>query len=378
MTDKVALKDQLFHRGNVARIAAELNAVEANFDAEAFTNRVVERFAELELKQRIDWIAACLADQLLGDFEGAVDVLLRSLPAPCDPTLTDGDYGDFIYAAYSRFVAQHGCTATHVDVSLAALCEITTRFSAEDAIRPFISTFPDQTFAALTEWCQHPHYHVRRLCSEGTRPRLPWSARLATPIPAAIPIIEALHADPTRYVTRSVANHVNDITKDLPDLALDLLERWRDQGRQEPRELDFMIRHATRGLVKQGNDRALALHGVATDAEVTLTGFACDSSVDLGDALAFAFTVTTPHDADLIIDYVIEFPGPTGRIGRKVYKLTRHRAIAHAPATIEHRHLLRAAMTTRKIIPGVHHLEIQINGRTHTTATFAVTAAPPH
>jgi 3-methyladenine DNA glycosylase AlkC len=144
----VALKDQLFHHGNVARIAAELAAVDPGFDAERFTERVVARFDELELKQRIAWIAVCLADQLPGDYRDAVEVLLVSLPVPCDPTLSDGDFGDFIYAPYSQFVANHGCTPTDLEFSLNALCEITTRFSAEDAIRPFINTFPDQTHSA--------------------------------------------------------------------------------------------------------------------------------------------------------------------------------------------------------------------------------------
>jgi 3-methyladenine DNA glycosylase AlkC len=271
MTDRVALKDQLFHRGNVARIAAELAAVDPGFDAERFTERVVERFGELELKQRIAWIAVCLSDQLPGDYRDAVGVLLASLPAPCDPTLGDGDFGDFIYAPYSRFVADHGCTPTDLEFSLNALCEITTRVSAEDAIRRFINTFPDQTLAVIIGWCEHPHYHVRRLCSEGTRPRLPWSTRLTTPTSAAVPILDTLYADRSRFVTRSVANHVNDIAKHDPGLAIDLLERWRAEERQQPRELDYVIRHATRSLVKDGNSRAFAMLGVASDAPVTVT-----------------------------------------------------------------------------------------------------------
>jgi hypothetical protein len=185
-----------------------------------------------------------------------------------------------------------------------------------------------------------------------------------------------LYTDPTRFVTRSVANHVNDIAKHDPDLAIDLLERWRAEQRQQPRELDYIIRHATRSLVKDGNSRALAMLGVAYDAPVTLTRLTCSPAVELGGELAIECTVTTPDQAELIIDYAIRFPGPTGRVGRKVYKLTRVRTAAGEPVTIQHRHILRDAMTTRRIIPGVHHLELQINGRTHATVPFTVT--PPH
>jgi hypothetical protein len=194
---KILLKDQLFNRDKVTTRAGELAAAHAQFRTDQFVDEVVAGLADRELKERIAWIAACLARHLPGDYRQAVGVILDALPAPNDPALSDNDVGDFIYAAYAAYVAQHGCTPEDLDLSLAALRELTMRFSAEDAIRTFINTFPDETLRTLLAWADDENYHVRRLCSEGTRPRLPWSRRLVIPTTAAIPILETLFSDPS-------------------------------------------------------------------------------------------------------------------------------------------------------------------------------------
>jgi 3-methyladenine DNA glycosylase AlkC len=256
---RIPLKDQLFTREKVELIASEIQRVHSAFRADQFVTAVVVRFPELELMARIDWIATCLEGHLPPGFRRAVGVLVRSLPAPVDPTLSDGDFGDFIYAPYATYVARRGCNAEDLEFSLAALREITTRFSAEFAIRPFLDLFPGQVLATLQVWTKDEHYHVRRLCSEGTRPRLPWARRLMLPNDVGIPILDQLFADPTRYVTRSVANHVNDISKKDPHLALHTLQRWRSSGQQQAGEMGYLIRHAARTLVRAGHPRALDL-----------------------------------------------------------------------------------------------------------------------
>ena len=256
---RIPLKDQLFTREKVELIASEIERVHPAFRGEKFVAAVIARFPQLELKARIEWIATCLERNLPPDFRRAVGVLVRSLPARVDPNLSDGDFGDFIYAPYAEYVARHGCTAEDLDFSLAALREITTRFSAEFAIRHFLELFPDQVLATLQIWTEDEHYHVRRLCSEGTRPRLPWALSLTLPHDVGIPLLDRLFADPTRYVTRSVANHVNDISKKDPALALDTLERWRSSGQQQLHEMGYVIHHAARTLVRAGHPRAVDL-----------------------------------------------------------------------------------------------------------------------
>ncbi len=164
----------------------------------------------------------------------------------------------------------------------------------------------------LPGWASDEHYHVRRLCSEGTRPRLPWSVRLVTPLDAAVPILDQLFADPIRFVTRSVANHVNDIANVDPDLAVDLLARWRASGRQHPREMGYIVRHGTRSLVKTGQPRALRLVGIEPGSEVAVRTVVCSTEVLLGQALEFSFDLVSTEDTDLIVHYAIGFPGPTG------------------------------------------------------------------
>ncbi|MFI6333296.1 hypothetical protein ACIBBG_34280 [Micromonospora chersina] len=256
---RLPLKDQLFTREKVELIASEIKHVDSAFKADEFVTAVVAQFPLLELKARIAWIATCLKRRLPRDFREAASVLVRSLPAPADPALSDADFGDFIYAPYAEYVAQQGCTAEDLEFSLATLREITTRFSAEFAIRPFLDAFPGEVLATLLVWTEDRHYHVRRLCSEGTRPRLPWARNLTLPNDVGIPVLDRLFADPTRYVTRSVANHVNDISKKNPDLALDTLERWRNSGLQQPREMHYVIRHGARTLRRADHPRALDL-----------------------------------------------------------------------------------------------------------------------
>lgn len=372
---RVLLKDLLFNEDKVAQIAAELSRAQPTFDAAAFTDEVVSRFPGLELKQRIAWIADCLQASLPSDYRRAVRVLLRSLPAPCDPARSDGDFGDFIYAPYAEYVARHGCTRRDLEFSLTALRELTTRFSAEDAIRTFINAFPDETRTTLIEWTTDDHYHVRRLCSEGTRPRLPWSRRLTTAVDYAVPLLDRLYGDPTRFVTRSVANHVNDISKVDPGLALGLLRRWRESGQQDVREMDYIVRHATRSLVKQGDGRAMELLGIPARPAVTLSEIQIPEQVQLGSALEFAFTIRALEDTEVIADYVLHYHGKSGGLtGRKVFKLKRISLAKGEQATLTKRHLLRAGMTTREIRPGRHELEIQLNGLSQCRCSFWVSA----
>ena len=157
-------------------------------------------------------------------------------------------FGDFIYASYSEFVAKNGCVEERLQMSLDALYEITQRFSAEDAIRYFINARPQETLKQLLLWTSASHYHVRRLCSEGTRPKLPWSQKVNIPLTAPLEILSNLFYDTTRFVTRSVANHLNDISKSDAGLVIATLTKWRQSGNQRPQEMDYIVRHALRTL----------------------------------------------------------------------------------------------------------------------------------
>lgn len=371
LSQNLLLKDRLFNREKVVQIAREIENVHPSFKSGEFVRDVVARFPELELKARINWITKCLSVYLPDDYRRAVNILVRSLPTENDPGLFDNDFGDFIYAPYADLVAKHGCTKRHLDFSLRALKEITTRFSAEDAIRPFLNAFPKETLRALKEWSKDSHYHVRRLCSEGTRPKLPWSQRITIPITAPIPILDNLFYDKTRFVTRSVANYINDISKIDPDLAIETLERWRASGKQDPKEMEYIVRHALRTLIKQGNPEAMGLLGYSDTPRVSVVDFTVPKRIAMNNALNFSFTVRAEDDTNIIADYIIRFQSKAGKLAsQKVFKLKTVSLKKGQSAVLEKRHMFREGMTTRTLYHGRHEIEIQINGKSYGKRSF--------
>jgi 3-methyladenine DNA glycosylase AlkC len=368
---KFFLKDHLFNRQKVAKIAQEIKRVYPAFDAQKFTGQAVAKFPSLELKARIGWIAECLKQSLPSDYPSAIAVLLKSLPHPNDPSLSDDDFGDFIYAPYADFVARYGCNRGSLKRSLKALKEITMRFSAEDAIRYFINAFPEETLGVLQEWSSDNNYHVRRLCSEGTRPKLPWSQKLNIPVSEPLPILDKLFYDPTRYVTRSVANHINDISKSDPDLAIEILTRWRDSKKQNPKEMEYILKHALRTLVKDGNREAIHLLGFSQARHIRVTHLNLPKAVAMNTHLEFSCVIEADEDTEALVDYILYFQNKAGELSsKKVFKLGTFSIGGKIPITLSKRHLLRQFMTTRTLYAGKHALEIQINGVVCARAEF--------
>ena len=368
-SERFSLKDHLFNAAKVQDLATRLEAVHPSFQAPAFTQACVKGFPERELKARIGWIREQLRAFLPDDYRSAVAILLKALPTPCNPDLSDDDFGEFIYAPFSDFVAVYGCNQADLAFSLAALKEITTRFSAEDAIRAFIKGYPEQTLATLAEWSQDSHYHVRRLVSEGTRPKLPWAPAIPIRWEQAEPLLNRLYADLTRFVTRSVANHLNDWSKSHPDEVIHTLKSWQRQAKQTPAEMDFITRHALRTLSRQGHKEALALLGFAP-ATVSLQDWQHSPQVRLGEALEFACTLSVQQDTVLMIDYQIGFQAARGGpLRTKVFKLKQIHLAAGQALKIAKRHVLKP-MTTRALYPGSHSLALQINGQLYPLQSF--------
>jgi 3-methyladenine DNA glycosylase AlkC len=233
MAEKFSLKDELFNPRKVHQIASEIKEAYASFEQEAFEKEVVDKFHELELKERIAHIRDMFAKYLPNDYVDATNILIKALPPELDPKKTDDDFGEFIYAPYGDFVVTFGCTKEHLDFSLQALREMTKRFTVEYAIRDFINEFPTQSFEMLKACSLSENYHERRLASEGCRPKLPWGKKLNTEYTKPISILDNLYMDRTRFVTRSVANHLNDIAKVDATLVLDTLKRWKDSKKQD-------------------------------------------------------------------------------------------------------------------------------------------------
>lgn len=373
MAQGFSLKDQLFNRDKVRYLAALYGDADPGFDADRFEADVMARLPELELKQRIAWIADCLAKRLPDALPEAARLVRAALPPPLDPSRTDDDFGDFIFAPVGEAVVALGIEADP-DLVLDLLEEITQRFSMEWAIRPMLNRWPDRVLARMRDWVGHPSYHVRRLVSEGTRPRLPWGQAVALDVTAPLPLLDALHADPTRYVTRSVANHLNDIARKDPDLVLDRLSAWRDAGRQRTQELDWMMSHALRGLVRDGDDRALAMLGYDPDAPVRVTLDMPTAPVRIGDVLTFGATVAAETPMPVLVDYRIHFPRPGGSVQAKLFKLKQGLLRPGTAMELVKRHRLRGDATTYRLVPGKHLLDLRVNGRVRATGSFDLVA----
>lgn len=365
-----SLKDQLFNSEKVAYLADLFVSVQPDFPKEEFGQKVTAEFPNLALKERIAHISTCLHAFLPSDYLEALALILQALPPPLDPNKNDDDFGDFILAPLSYFVAAYGCTAVYLVPSLHALRALTKRFSAEDAIRYFINAFPEETLTFLHDCATDQNYHVRRLASEGTRPKLPWSQKLLIPYHRPLPILDTLFADKTRYVTRSVANHLNDISKLDPDLVIETLTRWQQSQQQVEKEMDFITQHALRTLVKRGHPGALQYLGFGTRPDITITHFSTQTPrVEIGKTLEFSLTIQSNRQQNLLIDYMMTFATEGNKAGQKVFKLKQAALNQGERLTIKKKHPMRL-MTTRRLVPGEHKITLQVNGQSFDSLSF--------
>ncbi|REK15963.1 MAG: hypothetical protein DWQ40_09825 [Actinobacteria bacterium] len=368
--ERFSLKDHLFNKEKVDYLSGLLEEAVEGFDRARFSRTVVSGMADLELKQRVAFIAGVLTDYLSPDFETAAKQISNALPPPLDPTLTDDDFGDFILAPFGQYVQDHGLE--HFDISMGLIKEITKRFSMEGPIRPFIDAYPGQTLEVLQTWARDENYHVRRLVSEGTRPLLPWAPRISLDVRDPLPLLDLLHADPTRYVTRSVANHLNDIAKIEPGLTVDTLRRWRSEAKQDPAELDWMTNHALRTLIKRGDPAAMELLGYSPQPSVEARLDVATPIVRPGEALEFSVDLRAGREENLIVDYTIDFVKKSGATSGKVFKLKRLSMESDEDLTLVKRHPLRANATTYSLYPGLHSVTVMVNGVALATADFEV------
>ncbi len=367
--ERFSLKDQLFNAEKVAYLAGLFGAADARFDAAGFERDVMAEMLPLELKARMLLIARVLGAYLPADFEDAVGVIERALPPELDLSKTDDDFGDFIFGPLGEYVAAHGME--HFDVSMRVMKAITKRFSTEFAIRPFLNAEPERVLAVLGHWAQDENYHVRRLVSEGTRPKLPWGMKIGLAVTDALPLLDVLYSDPTRYVTRSVANHLNDIAKTDAGLVVDTLERWQKEGRQAPKEMNWMIRHALRTLIKAGDPRAMALLGYVPDPAIEVGEIVLGSEhVLFGDVLPFDVEVRASGAAKLLVDYIVGFVKADGSRKGKVFKLKQVELAAGERVVVSKRHRFKADATTFRLYPGRTTIAVQINGVVRAEAAF--------
>jgi 3-methyladenine DNA glycosylase AlkC len=363
------------------RFAKDLKLIIKDFDAHEFVVRIMDdEWENREYKQRIAHITTVLRKFLPADYKEAIAKILALLDyvESTQPDFSKTDDTKFgLTLAYGavldNYVEQYGLD--DYATSVKAMEKITRFTSCEFAAHRFIAKYPGEMMQQMLIWSKHRHWGVRRLASEGCRPRLPWAAALpklkADPTPI-LPVLENLKNDPSKFVRLSVANNLNDIAKDHPQTVIDLAKRWKG----ESQEVDRIIKHGCRTLLKQGHPAVMALFGFDPLKSIAMEHFQISSpAIKIGDSLEFRFDLlnTNSKKALIRLEYGIYYRKANGTLRKKVYKISEKEYAGNSTAHITRKHSFRV-VTTRKYHPGPHRIAVIINGNEFEKHNFELTA----
>ncbi len=358
MTEKRKLFKDWFDRDAAKSLAKQVASAYPKFDQKAFVRSATRGLSELEFHARVKHFSHALAAGLPPVPE-ALQILVQSLPDPlpdCE-AVTDG----WLLWPVGHYIGEHGLE--YYSESMHAMTELTMRFSAEFPIRAFIEKYPERTMDDLLKLTSHPNPHVRRWCSEGCRPRLPWGRKLRALVsdPAPIwPILEALKDDPELYVRRSVANNLNDIAKDHPQ---EVVRRCGGWLKNAPSEREWVVRHGLRSLIKQGDPTALDLLGYGKPECISGKLQLNSVSIGIGQSveLSAAIRNTGKRKALLMVDYAVHYVRKGGKSSVKVFKWKTVELAAGEEQILKKSHAMKQT-TVRALYPGKHRIELQVNG----------------
>jgi 3-methyladenine DNA glycosylase AlkC len=303
-------------------------------------------------------------DLLPKDFGVAGQIILDSFCREIEGVSLTGE-NVFFYMPHGVYVSRYGLEEAHFELATTFIYEMTKRFSAEFAIRPFLEKYPEKMLQKLQLWVKDDNQHVRRLVSEGSRPRLPWASRVTAfdnNYSIILDLLDQLKNDPELYVRRSVANHLNDLTKDRAPIVLNLLSRW---NKKATKDTQWITKHALRTLIKAGNKGTLALLGYNDNIQIEVANFELDSTnLNVGEKLTFSFDIISKSKETqaLVVDYIIYFVKSNGTQSPKVFKLKNISLEGNTTITIQKKQLFQH-FSTRVLYEGQHAIELQINGQ---------------
>ena len=353
------------------RFTKDLKLVIDDFDARKFVSQIMDNeWENREYKQRITHITTILKKFLPIDYKDAITKILELLDyvkhtLPDFSEIDDKKFGLLILeygAVLDNYVEQYGLD--DYETSVKAIEKITQFTSCEFAVHPFILKYPNEMMKQMLAWSKHEHWGVRRLASEGCRPRLPWAMALPNlkenPAPI-IPILENLKNDPSRFVRLSVANNLNDIAKDNPETVINLVKRWKG----ESKEVDWIIKHGCRTLLKQGNPEVMELFGFGCMINaISIENFQISiAKVKVGNSLEFSFNLLNNNNekAKIRLEYGVYYQKANGTLAKKVHKISEKEYIGNSTTQITRKHSFRV-VTTRKFHLGLHQVAVIING----------------
>lgn len=350
------------------QLADNLRSVDKNFDKQAFLKEIfTPDFEQKELKERMRHTTLVLHRFLPPDFGDAIQILELLM---AEYRRNNFNENSLPFMFLPDYIELYGID--ELDTSIKALESITQFISCEFAVRPFILKYGNTMLDQMIRWSRHENWKVRRLASEGSRPRLPWAMALPmlkkdpTPI---LPLLENLKNDPNEWVRRSVANNLNDIAKDRLDLLCDIAQRWKGMSK----ETDWIVKHGCRTLLKQGNAAILRLYGL-DHTDIVLTNLWVAPEVKTGDKLSFSFDVENRQSRQQVIrlEYGLYYRKANGKLARKVFKISERTYQPFEQASISRAQSFKL-ITTRKFYIGEHSLSIIVNGNETETRTFYLT-----
>lgn len=355
MTD---LLKNIYNKAFLHQFGEKVHSVYPAFDIECFIATIMDNsWQGLALKARMRRITLVLGQNLPSRYEEAINILFA----------VNGKCSGFPYLFFPDFVAVYGQADEYWELSIEALERFTVQSSAEFAVRPFLLRDPERMMRQMEEWTQHPNEHVRRLASEGCRPRLPWGESLPMfkldPAPV-LRVLELLKADASIYVRKSVANNLNDISKDNPSVVIETARRWKGVNAYT----DWIVRRGCRSLIRHANPEIMALFGYAEplgpESLITCASLSCEPSVlSIGDncELKYMIGISEGEPVRIRVEYGIDFIKANGRPSRKSFLLSDKTAAGGIQLTGTRIHFF-TDLTTRRHYPGEHWIGLLVNG----------------
>ncbi len=353
----------------VDSLTKSLKQVHPTLNTKAFTKAVFDaEWEKRELKQRMKHLAHVLHQFLHQDYVKDIETIIEWVRLLRGATNNNQSFQYLFLAEYVDIFGQENLT-----LSLNAIEEITQYTSCEFAIRSFLIKHPDKVMKQMLKWSTHKSVNVRRFASEGCRPRLPWGMA----IPAfkkdpelILPILENLKNDEAEYIRKSVANNLNDIAKDNPDIVIGLIKKWKGKSKNT----DWIIKHGSRTLLKKAHSEVLGLFDLQTNVSCTVHNLKLNKkNVQIGDTLSFSFELKTDSKKllKLRIEFAVYYMKANGKPNRKLFKITENTFPADTIITFNKK-LSFKDLTTRKHYTGKHKLAIVINGNELAEQEFIV------
>ena len=352
----------MYNRAYLEKFGGVFKDIYPGFDTKKFMKLVFDNeWGNRELKGRMSHIARSLNEVLPGDYKKNISILKKAVP----------HFRGFLSMIFPDYVEQFGIEDPKTSVP--ALELFTQYGSSEFAVRPFIIKYPEILMPEIMKWAKHKNHHVRRLASEGSRPRLPWAIALPEfkrdPRPV-LKVLELLKNDESEYVRKSVANNLNDISKDNPELAFETAKRWYGKSKNT----DWIVKHAMRGLLKKGNTDALRLFGWHGSEGIETTNLKLSSTkVQPGGKLEFSFSIkpVKPVNENVRLEYTIDFITSSGKTSRKIFKITEGKFEKGKIYNFAKKHSFKD-LTIRKHFKGKHLIGIIVNGERTAEKNFYV------